>query len=142
MNNKKEIKENDSQSLALANTVRVWEQPEDINKIESKKEIDDIIKEILDKAPKHPKATGYLRMKQESRSSFRSDYMKCACMGCTEATGRSWDCHTRCDGYKEFQAKNEEEKNVIKRKNPYYKSLSKEKFMKRNALNRNRRGRK
>lgn len=27
-------------------------------------------------------------------------------------------------------------------KNPYYKSLSKEKFMKRNALNRNRRGRK
>ena len=56
--------------------------------------------------------------------------MKCACMGCTEATGRSWDCHTRCDGYKEFQAKNEEEKNVIKRKNPYYKSLSKEKFMK------------
>lgn len=26
-------------------------------------------------------------------------------MGCTEATGRSWDCHTRCDGYKEFQAK-------------------------------------
>lgn len=57
--------------------------------------------------------------------------MKCACMGCTEATGRSWDCHTRCDGYKEFQAKNEKEKNVIKRKNPYYKSLSKEKFMKR-----------
>jgi hypothetical protein len=37
MNNKKEIKENDSQSLALANTVRVWKQPEDINKIESKK---------------------------------------------------------------------------------------------------------
>ena len=33
MNNKKEIKENDSQSLALVNTVRVWEQPEDINKI-------------------------------------------------------------------------------------------------------------
>ena len=53
MNNKKEIKENDSQSLALVNTVRVWEQPEDI------------IKEILDKAPKHPKATGYLRMKEE-----------------------------------------------------------------------------
>lgn len=65
MNNKKEIKENDSQSLALANTVRVWERPEDINKIESKKEIEDIIKEILDKAPKHPKATGYLRMKEE-----------------------------------------------------------------------------
>jgi hypothetical protein len=63
-------------------------------------------------------------------------------MGCTEATGRSWDCHTRCDGYKEFQAKNEEEKNVIKKKNPYYKSLSKEKFMKRNALNRNRTERK
>lgn len=42
--------------------------------------------------------------------------MKCVCMGCTEATGRSWDCHTRCDSYKEFQAKNEEEKNVIKRK--------------------------
>lgn len=59
-----------------------------------------------------------------------------------EETGRSWDCHTRCDSYKEFQAKNEKEKNVIKRKNPYYKSLSKEKFMKRNALNRNRRGRK
>jgi transcriptional regulator with XRE-family HTH domain len=37
-------------------------------------------------------------------------------MGCTEATGRSWDCHTRCDGYKEFQARNEKEKNVIKRK--------------------------
>jgi hypothetical protein len=65
MNNKKEIKENDSQSLALVNTVRVWEQPEDISKIESKKEIDDIIKGILDKAPKHPKATGYLRMKEE-----------------------------------------------------------------------------
>ena len=42
--------------------------------------------------------------------------MKCACMGCTEATGRSWDCYTRCDGYKEFQARNEKEKNVIKRK--------------------------
>ena len=65
MNNKKEIKKNDRQSLALANTVRVWEQPEDINKIESKKEIDDIIKEILDKAPIHPNATGYLRMKEE-----------------------------------------------------------------------------
>lgn len=65
MNNKKEIKENDSQSLALVNNVRVLEQPEDINKIESKEEIDDIIKEILDKAPKHPKATGYLRMKEE-----------------------------------------------------------------------------
>ena len=56
MNNKKEIKENDSQSLALVNTVRVWEQPEDINKIESKKEIED----ILDKAPNHPMATSYL----------------------------------------------------------------------------------
>lgn len=65
MNSKKEIKKNDSQSLALVNTVRVWEQPEDISKIESKKEIDDIIKEILDKEPKHPKATGYLRMKEE-----------------------------------------------------------------------------
>lgn len=43
---------------------------------------------------------------------------------------------------KSSKQKNEEEKNVIKRKNPYYKSLSKEKFMKRNALNRNRRGRK
>ena len=31
----------------------------------NKKEIKDIIKEILDKAPKHPKATGYLRMKEE-----------------------------------------------------------------------------
>lgn len=50
------------------------------------------------------------------------------CYGCTEATGFQDDC--------------KEEKNVIKRKNPYYKSLSKEKFMKRNALNRNRRGRK
>lgn len=62
MNNK--IKENDSPSLALVNSVRAWERP-DINKIESKKEIEDIIKEILDKAPKHPKATGYLRMKEE-----------------------------------------------------------------------------
>lgn len=34
--------------------------------------------------------------------------MKCVCMGCTEATGRSWNCHTRCDGYKEFQAKKRE----------------------------------
>lgn len=42
--------------------------------------------------------------------------MKCVCMGCTEATGRSWDCHTKCDGYKEFKARNKEEKNVIKRK--------------------------
>ena len=33
--------------------------------VESKKEIEDIIKEILDKEPKHPKATGYLRMKEE-----------------------------------------------------------------------------
>ena len=47
MNNKKEIKENDSQSLALVNTVRVWEQPEDINKIESKKEIEDIADEVI-----------------------------------------------------------------------------------------------
>lgn len=68
--------------------------------------------------------------------------MKCACMGCTEATGRSWDRHTRCDGYKEFQARNEEEKNVIKKKNPYYWSEDREKKIKRNALNRNRRGRK
>lgn len=45
--------------------------------------------------------------------------MKCVCMGCTEATGRSWDCHTKCDGYKEFKARNEKEKNVIKKKNPY-----------------------
>jgi hypothetical protein len=45
-------------------------------------------------------------------------------------------------GYKQFQDDCKAEKNVIKRKNPYYKSLSKEKFMKRNALNRNRRGRK
>ena len=68
--------------------------------------------------------------------------MKCVCMGCTEATGRSWDCHTRCDDYKELQARNEEEKNVIKKKNPYYWSEDREKKIKRNALNRNRRGRK
>lgn len=68
--------------------------------------------------------------------------MKCVCMGCTEATGRSWDCHTRCDDYKEFQSRNEEEKNVIKKKNPYYWSEDREKKIKRNALNRNRRGRK
>ena len=64
------------------------------------------------------------------------------CYGCTEATGRAYNCHTLCDGYKQFQDDCKEEKNVIKRKNPYYKSLSKEKFMKRNALNRNRRRRK
>ena len=58
------------------------------------------------------------------------------CYGCTEATGRTYNCHTLCDGYKQFQDDCKEEKNVIKRKNPYYKSLSKEKFMKRNALNR------
>lgn len=68
--------------------------------------------------------------------------MKCVCIGCTEATGRSWNCRTRCDGYKEFQARNEEEKNVIKKKNPYYWSEDREKKIKRNALNRNRRGRK
>ncbi len=68
--------------------------------------------------------------------------MKCVCMGCTEATGRSCDCHTKCDGYKEFKARNEKEKNVIKKKNPYYWSEDKEKKIKRNALNRNRRGRK
>lgn len=68
--------------------------------------------------------------------------MKCVCMGCTEATGRSWDCHTKCDGYKEFKARNEKEKNVIKKKNPYYWSEDKEKKIKRNALNRNKRGRK
>ena len=65
MNNKKEIKEKDSQSLALVNTVRVWEQPGGINKIESRKKIEDIIKELVDEAPKHPKSTGYLRMKEE-----------------------------------------------------------------------------
>lgn len=42
--------------------------------------------------------------------------MKCACMGCTEATGRSWDCHTRCDGYKEFQAKTRKRRTLSKRK--------------------------
>lgn len=61
------------------------------------------------------------------------------CYGCTEATGRAYNCHTLCDGYKQFQDDCKEERDVIKRKNPYYKSLSKEKFMKRNALNRNRR---
>lgn len=64
------------------------------------------------------------------------------CYGRTEATGRAYNCHTLCDGYKQFQDDCKAEKNVIKRKNPYYKSLSKEKFMKRNALNRNRRERK
>lgn len=64
------------------------------------------------------------------------------CYGCTEATGRAYNCHTLCDGYKQFQDDCKEERDVIKRKNPYYKSLSKEKFMKRNALNRNRRGKK
>lgn len=39
--------------------------------------------------------------------------MKCVCMGCTEATGRSWDCHTKCDGYKEFKARNEKEKESL-----------------------------
>ena len=61
--------------------------------------------------------------------------MKCVCMGCTEATGRSWDCHTKCDGYKEFKARNEKEKNVIKKKNPYYWSEDKEKKIKRKACN-------
>jgi hypothetical protein len=55
MNNK--IKENDSPSLALVNSVRAWERP-DINKIEPKKE-------ILDNTPKKPKTgAGYLRMKR------------------------------------------------------------------------------
>lgn len=62
MDNK--IKENDSPSLALVNSVRAWERP-DINVIEPKKEIEDIIKEILDNTPKNPKATGYLKMKEE-----------------------------------------------------------------------------
>ncbi len=66
MDNKiKETKNNDGPSLAIINTVRALERPEDINKIEPKKEIEYIIKEILDKTPKHPKATGYLRMKEE-----------------------------------------------------------------------------
>lgn len=63
--------------------------------------------------------------------------MKCACMGCTEATGRSWDCHTRCDSYKQFKDDCKAEMDVIKKKRPYYWSITKEKFMKRNALNRN-----
>lgn len=45
------------------------------------------------------------------------------CYGCTEATGRAYNCHTLCDGYKQFQDDCKEEKNVIKRKNPYYKPL-------------------
>lgn len=62
MNNK--IKENDSPSLALVNSVRAWERP-DINKIEPKKEIEAVIKEILDNTPKKPKTgAGYLRMKR------------------------------------------------------------------------------
>lgn len=62
MNNK--IKENDSLSLALVNSVRAWERP-DINKIEPKKEIEAVIKEILDNTPKKPKTgAGYLRMKR------------------------------------------------------------------------------
>ena len=48
MNNK--IKENDSPSLALVNSVRAWERP-DINKIEPKKE-------ILDNTPKKPGSRG------------------------------------------------------------------------------------
>lgn len=42
---------------------------------------------------------------------------------------------------KSFKQKRGREERYQK-ENPYYKSLSKEKFMKRNALNRNRRGRK
>lgn len=62
MNNK--IKENDSPSLALVNSVRAWERP-DINKIKPKKEIEAVIKEILDNTPKKPKTgAGYLRMKR------------------------------------------------------------------------------
>lgn len=62
MNNK--IKENDSPSLALVNSVRAWERP-DINKIEPKKEIEAVIKEILDNTPKKPKTgASYLRMKR------------------------------------------------------------------------------
>ena len=38
------------------------------------------------------------------------------CYGCTEATGRTYNCHTLCDGYKQFQDDCKEEKNVIKRK--------------------------
>lgn len=38
------------------------------------------------------------------------------CYGCTEATGRAYNCHTLCDGYKQFQDDCKEEKNVIKRK--------------------------
>lgn len=45
------------------------------------------------------------------------------CYGCTEATGRAYNCHTLCDGYKQFQDDCKEERDVIKRKNPYYKSL-------------------
>lgn len=69
MNNK--IKENDSPSLALVNSVRAWERP-DINKIEPKKEIEAVIKEIeavikeiLDNTPKKPKTgAGCLRTKR------------------------------------------------------------------------------
>ena len=38
------------------------------------------------------------------------------CYGCTEATGRAYNCHTLCDSYKQFQDDCKEEKNVIKRK--------------------------
>lgn len=39
------------------------------------------------------------------------------CYGCTEATGRTYNCHTLCDGYKQFQEDCKEERDVIKRKN-------------------------
>lgn len=68
--------------------------------------------------------------------------MKCACMGCTEATGRSASCHSYCEEYKEFLKKHEEMKQIEKVKNPYYWSEDREKNVKRNMLNRSRRGRK
>lgn len=38
------------------------------------------------------------------------------CYGCTEATGRAYNCHTLCDDYKQFQDDCKAERDVIKRK--------------------------
>lgn len=63
------------------------------------------------------------------------------CYGCTEATGRAYNCHALCDSYKQFKDDCKAERDVIKKKRPYYWSTAKEKFMKRNAMSR-KRGRK
>lgn len=38
------------------------------------------------------------------------------CYGCTEATGITYNYHTLCDGYKQFQDDCKAERDVIKRK--------------------------